>query len=88
MIITCPCKKKRFEVDSSLIPENGRTIQCGSCDHVWFYTPEIKNTPDQPASKISKTDNFIIKNNKDTNNETTSKKTDQNGSNKKKKRFK
>ena len=29
MIITCPCNKKKFEVDASLIPDNGRNIQCG-----------------------------------------------------------
>ncbi len=37
MIITCPCNKKKFEVDASLIPDNGRNIQCGACGHVWFF---------------------------------------------------
>ena len=37
MIITCVNCEKKFEVDSSLIPENGRNIQCGSCNHIWFY---------------------------------------------------
>ena len=37
MIITCPCKKKKFKIDSSLIPTEGRTLQCGSCEKVWFY---------------------------------------------------
>ena len=62
MIITCINCKKKFEVDSSLIPENGRTIQCGSCNHVWFFAPETKNTLEQLASKISKIDNFTVKN--------------------------
>ena len=41
MIIDCISCSKKFEVNSSLIPENGRTIQCGSCNHVWFYKPQI-----------------------------------------------
>ena len=41
MIIECINCNKIFEVNSELIPENGRTIQCGSCNHVWFYNPKI-----------------------------------------------
>tara|TARA_B100000579_G_scaffold60568_1_gene44050 strand:+ start:1845 stop:2318 length:474 start_codon:yes stop_codon:yes gene_type:complete len=41
MIIECINCNKVFEVNSELIPENGRTIQCGSCNHVWFYNPRI-----------------------------------------------
>ena len=37
MIIICPCGEKKFEVDGNLIPEKGRTLQCGSCDHMWFF---------------------------------------------------
>ena len=40
MIITCPCEKKQFKIDSSLIPQEGRELQCGSCERVWFYKPE------------------------------------------------
>ena len=40
MIITCPCEKKQFKIDSSLIPHDGRELQCGSCQRVWFYKPE------------------------------------------------
>ena len=43
MIIECINCNKVFEVNSELIPENGRTIQCGSCNHVWFYNPKIKD---------------------------------------------
>ena len=41
MIITCPCEKKQFKIDSSLIPQEGRQLQCGSCERVWFYKPKI-----------------------------------------------
>ena len=40
MIITCPCEKKQFKIDSSLIPVEGRELQCGSCERVWFYKPQ------------------------------------------------
>ena len=43
MIITCPNCNKQFEIDKSLIPDEGRDLQCGSCDHVWFYKSEEKN---------------------------------------------
>ena len=42
MIITCNNCNKNFEVDSSLIPEKGRLVQCISCDHKWFFKKEIK----------------------------------------------
>ncbi|WP_440932027.1 zinc-ribbon domain-containing protein [Candidatus Pelagibacter sp.] len=37
MIINCENCNKNFEVDSSLIPEKGRLLQCSACDHKWFY---------------------------------------------------
>ena len=37
MIIQCIKCSKKFEVRSDLIPQNGRTIQCGSCNHIWFF---------------------------------------------------
>ena len=43
MIISCPCKKKSFQIDENLIPIEGRNLQCGSCGHVWFFKNEKKN---------------------------------------------
>ena len=40
MIITCPCGDKKFNVDASLIPQEGRTLQCGFCDRKWFFKTE------------------------------------------------
>ena len=37
MIIECVNCSKKFNVDSNLIPSEGRTIQCGSCNHIWFF---------------------------------------------------
>ena len=44
MIITCPNCKKKFKIDTSQIPAKGRNLQCGSCDHVWFYKTEDKSS--------------------------------------------
>ena len=43
MIINCPNCNKRFKINTSLIPVEGRDLKCGSCDHVWFYKIEDKN---------------------------------------------
>ena len=37
MIIQCINCNKKFEVNSDLIPKEGRNIQCGSCNHLWFF---------------------------------------------------
>ena len=37
MIIECINCNKKFEVNSDLIPKEGRNIQCGSCNHLWFF---------------------------------------------------
>ena len=43
MIITCPNCNKQFKIDNFLIPDEGRDLQCGSCNHVWFYKIEDEN---------------------------------------------
>ena len=43
MIITCPNCNKKFKIDNSLISDEGRDLQCGSCNHVWFYNLDDKN---------------------------------------------
>ena len=44
MIITCPNCNKKFKIDNSLIPDEGRDLQCGSCNHVWLYKIEEDNS--------------------------------------------
>ena len=56
MIIECPCKKKKFNIDINLIPDEGRNLQCGSCDRVWFYK---KKEPDLDPLTIN--ENIDIK---------------------------
>ena len=41
MIITCEQCHKKFEIESNLIPEKGRLLQCSSCSHKWFYKRDI-----------------------------------------------
>ena len=41
MIITCNNCNKKFDIDSSLIPDKGRLLQCASCDHKWFFNKEV-----------------------------------------------
>ena len=43
MIISCPNCNKQFKIDNSLIPDEGRDLQCGSCNQVWFYKIEKEN---------------------------------------------
>ena len=37
MIIECPSCSKNFNIDEKLIPDDGRLLKCGNCDHTWFY---------------------------------------------------
>ena len=53
MIISCPCDKKKFEIDASMIPNEGRNLQCGFCGHVWFYRKNIIENK-EPINEIKK----------------------------------
>jgi predicted Zn finger-like uncharacterized protein len=67
MIIDCIKCTKKFEVNASLIPDNGRTIQCGSCNHVWFYKPKIEQSKNEIKTEISsqKSNNNVLENKED-----------------------
>ena len=69
MIIDCIKCTKKFEVNASLIPDNGRTIQCGSCNHIWFYKPKIEQSKNEIKPEITKpkSNNDDLENNKDDN---------------------
>jgi len=69
MIIDCIKCTKKFEVNASLIPDNGRTIQCGSCNHIWFYKPKIEQSKNEIKPEITKpiTNNNDLENKKDDN---------------------
>ena len=40
MQITCDNCNKSFNLDETLIPKEGRYLQCGSCNHKWFFKPQ------------------------------------------------
>ena len=56
LLISCPSCNKQFKINPSLIPDNGRDLKCGSCNHVWFYKLEDNKT--EPSPLI---DNFADK---------------------------
>ena len=41
MIITCNNCKKKFDIDSNLISDKGRLLQCASCDYKWFFKKKV-----------------------------------------------
>ena len=42
MIIECPNCNKKFNLDQKLIPQNGRTLKCSSCSHIWHHKVTVK----------------------------------------------
>ena len=39
MRLICPNCSAQYEVDASLIPDEGRDVQCSNCGHNWFELP-------------------------------------------------
>ena len=37
MIISCEKCSKKFNLEDNLIPTEGRELQCGVCNHKWFF---------------------------------------------------
>ena len=62
MIIQCENCNKKFEIQDNLIPDDGRLLECGSCDHQWHYTPitKIELTDEVPIKDVP-TDEVPIK---------------------------
>jgi predicted Zn finger-like uncharacterized protein len=40
MRLTCPNCGAQYEVDGSMIPDDGRDVQCSACGQTWFQAPE------------------------------------------------
>jgi predicted Zn finger-like uncharacterized protein len=55
MIISCINCNKKFDINSDLIPEKGRLVQCGGCNHKWFFNKKILIT----ESRQENIDNII-----------------------------
>ena len=77
MIISCEACNKKFEINSNLIPPEGRMLQCGSCNNQWFYKKKLKkekklilekpkvkiekNVPEDTEELITQAENVLIK---------------------------
>ena len=66
MIIECINCNKKFNIDSMQIPSSGRKIQCGSCNHSWYF--RVEKLPTEPLfinKEIIQKENFLEKNKSD-----------------------
>ena len=62
MIIQCENCDKKFEIQDSLIPDEGRLLECGSCAHHWHYRPITKlELTDEVQIKDEPTKQLIVK---------------------------
>ena len=69
MIITCNNCNKKFDIDSSLIPDKGRLLQCASCDHKWFFKKEVLENTVSPIDEDTDNINVFDQNSSSTNEE-------------------
>ena len=60
MIITCPSCQKKFKLDNNLLPENGRTLQCGSCDYKWFFKKDDKDVIVEKPLELTQTKDEVV----------------------------
>jgi predicted Zn finger-like uncharacterized protein len=68
MFISCTNCNKNFDVDSTLIPENGRLLQCSACNYQWFFKKQNRIKPTTQI-KVNETSDKI-KSKKDDNSKT------------------
>jgi predicted Zn finger-like uncharacterized protein len=66
MHIECINCRKIFEIEENLIPKNGRLLQCGNCDHRWFYKNKKKEIKEAEIEENIK-EKIEITPNEDTN---------------------
>ena len=55
MIVACEKCSKKFSIHDDLIPEEGRLLQCGNCNHKWFYKLSVSNEKKKIIEKIIET---------------------------------
>ena len=62
MHIKCTYCQKTFQIDEKLIPDSGRLLQCGKCDHQWFFNKEkLEKIIDRQEDNLKQSDNKDIK---------------------------
>ena len=60
MIITCINCNKKFDLDSNLISDKGRLLQCASCNHKWFFKKEVHENMVSPIDEETGIDSINI----------------------------
>ena len=60
MIITCNNCNKKFDLDSNLIPDKGRLLQCASCNYKWFFKKEVLENTVSPIDEDTSIDSINI----------------------------
>jgi predicted Zn finger-like uncharacterized protein len=58
MIISCAKCSKKFEINSDLIPESGRLLECSSCSHQWFFKKKNDVTEKTITNKADQINDF------------------------------
>ncbi len=58
MRLICPNCDAEYEVDGSLLPPEGRDVQCSNCNNTWFQRPDVDEealdlTPPPAASGLT-----------------------------------
>ena len=60
MIITCNNCNKKFDLDSNLIPDKVRLLQCASCNHKWYVKKEVLENTLSPIVEDIVNDNVNV----------------------------
>lgn len=50
MRLVCPNCSAQYEVDGSMIPDDGRDVQCSNCGHTWFELPGPRQADEDSLS--------------------------------------
>ena len=53
MIIECPACSKKFNIEEKLIPDEGRLLKCGNCDHTWFFKKDENIKLEAETTKLN-----------------------------------
>lgn len=49
MRIVCPSCNAQYEIDVSLLPDDGREVQCSACGNIWFQQGAVPPKAARPA---------------------------------------
>ena len=51
MRLICPNCSAQYEIDVSLVPDEGRDVQCSNCGHTWFELPPPSDDFSEPSPR-------------------------------------